>query len=148
MKFSAKFRAVAAAHIGAALIGFSVTALAADKLDIGRDEYDSACAVCHGVTGKGDGSLKVLLMKRVPDLTMLAKNNKGVFPFDRVYQVIDGRQEQDIPSHGSREMPVWGRAFNNKSSIYFKEKPPYETEYAVRSRILALIEYLNRLQTE
>lgn len=96
MKISAKFRATAAAHIGAMLIGLSVTAVAADKLDIGKDEYDGSCAVCHGITGKGDGSLKLLLVKRVPDLTLLAKNNNGVFPFDRVYQTIDGRQEQDI----------------------------------------------------
>jgi len=82
----------------------------------------------------------------VPDLTVLAKNNNGVFPFDRVYQVIDGRKEQDILSHGSREMPVWGRAFSIKSLPYFKEKPPYDTEYIVRRRILALIEYLHRLQ--
>lgn len=146
MKFSAKFRAIAVTYAGVLLMSSSAAALAADKLDIGKDEYDSACAVCHGITGKGDGSLKLLLVKRVPDLTVLAKNNNGVFPFDRVYQIIDGRQEQDILSHGSREMPVWGRTFNNKGSIYFKEYPPYNSEYTVRSRILALIEYLNRLQ--
>lgn len=146
MKISEKFRSIAVAYIGATLIGLSVTTHAADKLDIGKDEYDSACAVCHGVTGKGDGSLKLLLVKRVPDLTLLAKNNNGVFPHDRVYQVIDGRQAQEILSHGSREMPVWGRAFSIKGSIYFRDKPPYDTEYIVRSRILALIEYLNRLQ--
>ena len=31
-------------------------------------------------------------MKTPPtDLTVLAKNNNGVFPYDMVYQVIDGR---------------------------------------------------------
>lgn len=146
MMTSAKLRTVAVVHIGAMLIGLSVTALAADKVDIGKIEYDSACASCHGVTGKGDGAMWALLVKQVPDLTALAKNNKGVFPFDRIYQTIDGRQEQDILSHGSREMPVWGSIFNNKGSIYFKERAPYDPEYIVRSRILALIEYLSRLQ--
>ena len=55
MKISMKFRTVAVAHLGALLIGSSATVLAADKLDIGKSEYDSACAVCHGPTGKGDG---------------------------------------------------------------------------------------------
>jgi len=113
-------------------------------LDIGKMEYDSACAVCHGLKGKGDGPLKSQLTKPVPDLTVLAKNNKGVFPFDRVYQIIDGRQE--VKAHGPREMPVWGRAFNTETSIYFDNYPPQDSESAVRSRILALTEYLYRLQ--
>lgn len=143
---SAKFSAIAAISAGAMLIGLSANALADDKQDVGKEEYNAACAVCHGISGKGDGPLKTLMVKRVPDLTVLAKNNKGVFPFDRIYQTIDGRQEREILSHGSREMPVWGQAFSNKGSMYFKEKPPYDTEYFVRGRILALIDYLNRLQ--
>ena len=146
MKISTKFRTIAIAHIGAVLIGSSATVLAADKLDIGKSEYDSACAVCHGSTGKGDGPLKSQLVSRVPDLTVLSKKNNGVFPFDRVYQIIDGRQE--IKTHGTRDMPVWGRAFNMESSIYFENYPPSDTESAARSRILALIEYLYRLQTK
>lgn len=51
-----------------------------------------------------------------------------------------------ILSNGSRKMPVWSRTFSNKGSIYFKENPFYSPEYTVRNRILALIEYLNRLQ--
>jgi mono/diheme cytochrome c family protein len=146
MKISTKFQTIAIAHIGAVLIGSSATALAADKLDIGKSEYDAACAVCHGRTGKGDGPLKSQLVSRVPDLTVLSKKNNGVFPFDRVYQIIDGRQE--VKAHGPREMPVWGRAFNMESSIYFENYPPSDTESAARSRILALIEYLYRLQTK
>lgn len=146
MKISTKFRTIAVAHIGALLIGSSATALAADKLDIGKSEYDSACAVCHGRAGKGDGPLKSQLVSRVPDLTVLAKNNNGVFPFDRAYQIVDGRQE--VKAHGPREMPVWGRAFNMQSSIYFENYPPHDTESAARSRILALTEYLYRLQAK
>jgi mono/diheme cytochrome c family protein len=146
MKIFSKFKFIAAVHLGVLLIGSSANALAAEKLDIGKDEYDSACAVCHGRTGKGDGPLKLQLVNRMPDLTVLAKNNNGIFPFDRVYQIIDGRQE--VKSHGPREMPVWGRAFNNQTSIYFENYPPQDTESAARSRILALVEYLYRLQAK
>ena len=90
--------------------------------------------------------MKSELVKRVPDLTALARNNNGVFPFDRVYQIIDGRQE--VKAHGPREMPVWGRAFNTQSSVFFENYPPYDAESAARSRILALTEYLYRLQAK
>lgn len=148
MNIFRKFRTHSAAYIGIILFSLSANALALErsdiKLDIGKMEYDSACAVCHGLSGKGDGPLKSQLTKPVPDLTVLAKNNKGVFPFDRVYQIIDGRQE--VKAHGPREMPVWGRAFNTETSIYFDNYPPQDSESAVRSRILALTEYLYRLQ--
>jgi mono/diheme cytochrome c family protein len=148
MKISRKLRTNLATYIGITLISLSANALALDrseiKLDIGKMEFDSACAVCHGLTGKGDGPLKSQLTKPVPDLTVLAKNNRSVFPFDRIYQIIDGRQE--VKAHGPREMPVWGRAFNKETSIYFDNYPPQDSESAVRGRILALTEYLYRLQ--
>lgn len=146
MKNHWKFRTVAATCIGVVLVGSTVAALAGENVDIGKSEYNGACAVCHGSTGKGDGPMKSQLVSQVPDLTVLAKNNKGVFPFDRVYQIIDGRQE--VKSHGSREMPVWGRHFNLQSSIYFENYPPQDTESAARSRILALTEYLYRIQAK
>jgi mono/diheme cytochrome c family protein len=146
VKISWKIRTIAVAHVGALLIGTSVAAVAGDNDDIGKNEYDAACAVCHGRSGKGDGPMKSRLISPVPDLTVLAKNNNGVFPFDRIQKIIDGREE--MLSHGTREMPIWGFDFNLKTSIYFKENPPYNTEYTVRSRILALTEYLYRLQAK
>ncbi|MGD9786980.1 MAG: cytochrome c [Sulfuricellaceae bacterium] len=146
MKISTKLRIMAVAHSGAMLIGSSATVFAEGKLDIGKSEYNSACAVCHGSTGKGDGPFRSQLSNRVPDLTVLARNNNGVFPFDRVYQIIDGRQE--VKAHGPREMPIWGQAFNMQSSIYFENYPAHDAESAARSRILALTEYLYRLQAK
>lgn len=86
------------------------------------------------------------LATKLPDLTMLASNNKGVFPFDRVYQVIDGRQE--LKAHGTREMPIWGRAFRMQSSAFFENYPAGDPESSARSRILALTEYVYRLQAK
>ena len=118
------------------------------KYDIGKREYMSNCVVCHGQGGKGDGSYSDLLKKPATDLTVLKKNNGGVFPFERVYAVIDGRDV--VAGHGDREMPVWGRDYSAataKAAEYYIDVP-YDTEMYVRGRILALIDYLNRLQAK
>lgn len=117
MNLYKNLRVILGAHIGIIIISLSVNSLAEDKVDIGKLEYNDSCAVCHGMSGKGDGPLKPEMVKAMPDLTILTKNNKDIFPFNLVYQIIDGRKE--IKAHGLREMPVWGNAFNKESSIYF-----------------------------
>jgi len=52
----------------------------------------------------------VALKPKVPDLTVLAKNNRGKFPEDRVRKTIMG--DDAVAAHGSREMPVWGPVFH------------------------------------
>lgn len=145
MKPSPAFRNFPLAQAAALVIGVATMASAADRpTDVGKFEYEGACAVCHGVTGKGDGPVVGQLRSKVPDLTVLARDNGGVFPFDKVYQIIDGRRE--VKAHGPREMPIWGRAFSMQSSLFFPNYPPQDAESGVRSRILALTEYLYRLQ--
>lgn len=120
-------------------------AVAGDKpLDIGKREYEGACAVCHGISGRGDGPVSASLMNRAPDLTVLAAKNNGVFPFDRVYQIIDGRGE--VQAHGPRHMPVWGVSMRRQSSVFFENYPEHDIESGARSRMLALTEYLYRIQ--
>lgn len=116
------------------------------KLDTGKREYETKCVVCHGPAGKGDGSYAELLKTAASDLTVLKKKNGGVFPVDRVYAVIDGREA--IRSHGDRDMPIWGNDYSKdtvKAAEYYADVP-YDMETYVRARILALIDYLNRLQ--
>lgn len=145
MNIAIGFRKVALVNAAVMMIGSSAAAVAADKLvDVGKFEYEGGCAVCHGITGKGNGPFMGQLATRVPDLTVLARNNGGVFPFDRVYQIIDGRLE--LKAHGTREMPIWGRGFRMQSSAFFENYPAHDTESSARSRILALTEYMYRLQ--
>lgn len=135
------------APVAAALLagGASLAAVAADGLvDVGKYEYDGACAVCHGDTGRGGGPIASQMKAPMPDLTTLSRRNGGVFPFDRVHRIIDGREA--VEAHGPRDMPVWGRAFRLQSSVFYDTCPPHDTESSARSRILALTEYVYRLQ--
>ena len=90
------------------IIGFGAGASAQD-IDVGKTEYQSSCAACHGLDAKGDGPLSKNLKISPADLTILAKKNNGVFPVNTVYKIIDGRNS--ISSHGTREMPIWGYQF-------------------------------------
>lgn len=114
----------------------------AGKVDFGKREYDSNCASCHGVSGKGNGVLVELLRRSPPDLTTLTKRNAGVFPVSRLYEIIEGA---NVPSHGSRDMPVWGSDYRSKAAEYYMETP-YDPDAFVRSRILALLEYISKFQ--
>jgi mono/diheme cytochrome c family protein len=76
----------------------------------GSDLFRAYCVPCHGVAGKGGGPAAPALKAKVPDLTILAKKNGGVFPAERVRKTITG--EDVIASHGSREMPIWGPIFH------------------------------------
>lgn len=141
----AKSLFVAAGVLGAAFLAVPVLANA-QGVDIGKQEFTNNCAVCHGASGKGNGPLAQVISKKVADLTVLQKNNNGVFPFYRVYNMIDGREM--VEWHGTREMPVWGNIYNEKASQWYG--PEGEADYAafVRGRILALIAYIYSLQAK
>ena len=104
------------------LISFSlgliadVASLGAQEMEIiagGEIEYQNHCAVCHGVDARGQGLMSKFLTVRPADLTQLKTKNGGTFPFWRTYRVIDGSEE--IPGHGTREMPIWGDRFRTEA---------------------------------
>lgn len=114
------------------------------KTDQGKVEYETNCALCHGPGGKGDGSLRDLLRVSATDLTQLARKNQGILPITRMYDVIDGR---GVPSHGTREMPIWGQTYRvDDAQKFIEARGNYDAEALVRGRILLLLEYINRLQ--
>lgn len=129
----------------AAIAAFTSSTFAAEKMDIGKREYVQSCATCHGLDGKGKGSFAEALQLSVPDMTVLSKRNGGVFPFSRVYDVIDGRE--DIKAHGTREMPIWGKHFATAAAPRYDDYG-HNPEAAARGRILAVIEYIYRLQAK
>ena len=124
----------------------------AQDVDVGKSEFQSSCASCHGADGKGNGPLREQLKVAPPDLTVLTRNNKGVFPAETLYQTIDGSKA--VPAHGNREMPIWGERFNPIISLPHSVDPSYwklagpeqSPEVVVRKRISAVIDYLGRIQ--
>jgi mono/diheme cytochrome c family protein len=125
----------------AACVGLGLNAAAAQEMSYGQAEYLNSCAVCHGVDGKGNGPLRDLLMKRPADLTRLSRRNGGTFPYSRVFATIDGRYA--VPSHGDREMPVWGREFLEEDA---KTYGPSGGEVVTTERIHNLAGYIETLQ--
>jgi cytochrome c1 len=141
--------------------------------DKGQTEYMENCAGCHGADARGAGPLSAKLKTRPADLTLLAKRNHGSFDTAAVYQMIDGRSAR--PTHRGAEMPIWGcrhdppavpapptlskhqRKIPKRVVSAMKRREteldslldlPCGSEEAVRGRILAIVEYLNRLQAK
>jgi mono/diheme cytochrome c family protein len=98
--------------------------------------YRTHCAVCHGKSAQGDGPLADQLRFAPPDLTRIAKRNKGKFDPQSVQRIIDGRFP--IRGHGGPEMPVWGDAFLEPREGYSRD--------GVRAKIVELTAYLETLQ--
>ena len=128
------------AAIGAGL-AMAGGAFAQVRPDLGKREYDGKCAVCHGLDAKGGGPYADALKTRPPDLTTLARRNGGVFPVNRTYAMIEGAGA----GHGTREMPVWGLDYTVQANEQLPDMP-YNQAMFVRTRIMALLEYLNQLQ--
>jgi hypothetical protein len=84
-------------------LSVSTPARAQQNGDLGKLEYEKGCIGCHGVTAKGGGVHTPRLKNDPPDLTVLSKASGGVFPIQKIYEVIDGRAQ--MQAHGSREMP-------------------------------------------
>ncbi len=129
--------------VACVLASMSAAAVAQQKVDIGKREFDSKCAVCHGKDGKGGGPYSEQLKRNLPDLTTMARRNAGVFPVTRTYEVIEGAGA----GHGTRDMPVWGMDYTIQANDQLPDLP-YNQALYVRTRIMALLEYLNQLQVK
>lgn len=117
-------------------------ALPAVADELGRREYMNNCAACHGETGLGGGPIAEFLTVPVPNLTTLAADNGGVFPFDRVFTVIDGRAP--LGAHGG-PMPIWGELYRAHA---LDVTTPMAAESVARGRILSLVYFLQSIQVQ
>ena len=122
--------------LGLLLIGQS-RAYAADA-NQGKEMFMQYCSSCHGQDGRGEGSVSEFLKVKVPDLTLLKKNNKGVYPMDEVVAAIDGRRKSRL--HGNPKMPIWGESFSREV------KDPKSAEATTSVKVRALAEYVATLQ--
>lgn len=120
-----------------ALMGGMTTLGASSEIEEGRRLFRVHCQACHGKSAQGDGAMKERLDTVPADLTTLAERNHGEFPQDEVYAIIDGRRE--VPTHGNREMPVWGFTFQSSG-------PDPDQEQVVRGMVEALTRYLESIQ--
>ena len=133
--------------VGSLSLAMTVPAIAQDH--IGKEEYELRCAVCHGTDSQGEGPMARSFDISAPNLTVLSKNNGGVYPFGEVYEAIDGRR--NIDAHGTSQMPLWGRYFTDKVRREGIENPtPMEEQDSkiVQGRILSLVYYIYTLQGE
>ncbi len=115
----------------------------AEEDTIGSDEYRISCLNCHGVGGRGEGPLAKFLTVKPTDLTSLAKNNGGEYPYLKVFLMIDGRE--DVAAHGDRSMPVWGNRYRKDAETAYG---PFGGEEVVHGRILELVYYIHSLQQQ
>ena len=140
-------RIISAICLSLGIVGSGVAAHA-QGMTLGEFEYQNSCVACHGVSGKGDGPVTDFLSGAVPpDLTVLQKNNGGVFPVTAVFSMISGG---DVASaHGTRDMPIWGDRFRERINAANDPNfsPPDKDAY-VGTRVLALVEYLASIQAQ
>jgi mono/diheme cytochrome c family protein len=121
-----------------AFIGASVVAAGAQSEPYsGGGDYQVYCSSCHGARGKGDGSIAKSLKKQPSDLTLLSKQNNGVFPGDKVFKTVDGHGPG---SAHDADMPAWGEVFAKSSESQGSEN--------AAARIRTLVRYLETLQAK
>ncbi len=108
---------------------------------VAKELYLKYCSACHGEAGKGDGVVSGFLRPKPPDLTQLAKQAGGKFPFVEVMKDIDGTTT--IRAHGDSDMPVWGESFRHE----LRDGPP-DDQVRVRGRLMLITEYIESIQAK
>ena len=108
--------------------------------EAGRTLYLRYCASCHGREGRGDGPVAPALCEKPPDLTQIAAVHGGVFPFEAVFEAIDGTRT--VRAHGVSEMPIWGEVFQVDPAS------PLEQQILASGKMIAIARYLRTLQRD
>ena len=116
------------------------TPVLAEDLERGEQLFWMHCAACHGIEGQGNGPMAPAMLVQPKNLTVLATENDGVFPTERVIRRIDGTDP--LISQGS-DMPVYG-------PFFAVDDTPTKTETGqpimTSSPVVDLVAYLKTLQ--
>jgi mono/diheme cytochrome c family protein len=112
----------------------------AETIAQGKADFNKHCAPCHSESGKGNGpELKVIPDIKPKDLTTIAAQNGGVFPYRYVEDTIDGRKL--TPAHKRFDMPFWGVNFQQQGQEFTPA-----SEARAKQRIDAIVDYVATLQ--
>lgn len=116
--------------------------------EAGKQAFLAYCSSCHGVDGKGKGSMKLVTESKPADLTVLSQKNGGNFPYLKVRRVIDGRIEKgnNNSAHMKGEMPVWGDVFTARKSN--TAAGDIHSEAQAKMLILDIVDYLSSIQEQ
>lgn len=131
---------------GAALAQDQAELSPTGKITSGKLDFRQYCAQCHGKDAKGAGPVAPVLKKRPANLTLLSKNNGGVFPEEDVHDFIDGGKVAE--AHGTRDMPIWGYAFMYRRSSHTSVGGGPLTDAEVKHKIDRLIDYIKSIQAK
>lgn len=131
-------RCAIAGLVVAATVSATPAAAQSAAAQTGDYLFRTYCAACHGTSAKGDGPLAESMRRKPADLTEIARRNKGVFPADEVFRIIDGRQP--VRGHGGPDMPVWGDVFARSEGG--------SNPAIVEARVKALVAYLEGIQVK
>ena len=105
----------------------------------GEAEYVKYCAVCHGMEADGKGVMASALKTPPTDLTRLRERYGKPLPRPQLAEYVDGRRP--VASHGTREMPVWGKKL-------WKDTMTRTPEVAKRGTIAVILDYLETKQAD
>jgi mono/diheme cytochrome c family protein len=124
-------------YLGLAVVVALAGCTAEDQAEPGQETYMSYCAACHGRTAQGDGPLSGDLPIRPANLTVLAAQNNGVFPYSEVMAQIHGYPGQ------FHVMPEFGPLLEGPTVMWRDETG---TEVETPRALLELAQYLETLQ--
>jgi len=111
----------------------------AARVAAGERLFGGYCSSCHGADARGKGPVAPALSTPPADLTRIAERAGGSFDAAKVAAFIDGRTR--IQAHGEREMPVWGRLYDDRN-----ENMMTDESLLSPGMIFDLVEYLRTIQ--
>jgi mono/diheme cytochrome c family protein len=103
----------------------------------GKDSFEFYCSSCHGRDGSGNGPAADRLRTKPPDLRLLALQNGGEFPRERILAFVTNG-DVSISEHRPTDMPPWGAAFMGLE----------RSEALVAIRIANIVQYVESLQAK